>query len=179
MVGFFKTYQWCPTVAEQTNEVKFRGMDTLAVRLIGTIDFPDLTKLIFYSSDSRDNIFYPDSKANTYKIKDLCMMANVNYTEIKEIGGVFELFMDWNCNADDEKCRPDFKVRFINQTNSVNPLGQPLGFFVESSLEYDDQREYNLKVAFKFNMISRGIAKSFNLYNLIIQVIKFKIFLYD
>jgi len=170
-----ETYQWCPTVAEGGTQLFLRGVDNLAVKLVGIIDFPSLTNQIFYSTKSRDNIFYPDENANTYRIKDFFEISKTNYSQVLETGGVLELIMEWNCNVDDSNCRPDFQVRFINQSSSVNPLNQPLGFFVESSNNYEDKRDYTLDVAIKFNMISRGSVKAFNLYNLLIQV-KFNIF---
>jgi len=126
-----------------------------------------------YSTHSRDNILYPDPDANTYHIKDLFQLAQVNVTLIKEIGGVFELIMNWNCELDDAKCKPNLEVKFINQTSSLNPMRSPLGYFVEKSLSYDEKRDYILSVGLKFNLISKGFAKSFNFFNLLTQVYKF------
>ena len=144
------------------------------IKLVGTIDFPTKSPNIFYSTFSRDVILYPDPDANTYHLKDLFQIGNINMTEIKELGGVVELIMNWNCHIDDTKCKPQFEVKFINQINSINPLHTPLGYFIEKSIAYNDKRDYVLNIGIKFKLISRGVAKSFNLYNLIIQVWTYK-----
>ena len=147
-----------------------KGVENIAIKLVGTIDFPSRSNNLLYSTHSRDTILYPDPDANAYHIKDLFQMAQVNATVIKEIGGVFELIMNWNCELDDVKCKPNLEVKFINQTSSLNPMKSPLGYFVEKSLSYDEKRDYILSVGLKFNLISKGFAKSFNFFNLLIQV---------
>lgn len=134
------------------------------------IDFPSVGNDIYYSTLSKENIFYPDSKANTYRLIDLANMAHVNLSAIKDIGGVFEILMNWNCDVDDLNCRPNFEIKYINQTNNQNPLRIPLGYFAEKSINYEDKRDYILHVGLKFKLISSGIVKSFNIYNLLIQV---------
>lgn len=146
------------------------GVDKLAIKLVGVIDFPVLTDTIYISTYSRENIIYPDENANTYRIKDLFEMASVNYSSVKETGGIFEIVMDWDCDAESSKCKPELKVKFVNQTNSLNPTNQPLGFFVEKSYVLEDKRQYMLTVGLKFHLVSKGIIKTFNLYNLFMQV---------
>lgn len=100
-------------------------------------------------------------------------MAKVNLTYIEEHGGVFELSMNWNCDNGDQSCKPALIAVFLNETNIINPLRRPLGYFVEKSMTIEDKRDYYLHVGIKFQLASYGKLKTVSFYLLVMQAIIF------
>lgn len=149
----------------------FKGIENLAITLIGTIEFPKINDIKYYSNLRNDRIAYPDPEANTFLIKDFAKIANANLSLSEIQGGIIEVRMDWDCTSEQSECKPDLKITFVNQSNSINPLRTPLVFYAEKSIDNEDSRDYFLYVALKFKLISSGKITVFNFYKLIIQVI--------
>ena len=56
------------------------------------------------TTDETEDVRYPAPRSNTYKVRDLLRMANVQYEEVRHAGALLLLNMIFDCQLDDETC---------------------------------------------------------------------------
>lgn len=99
------------------------------------------------------------NKDNTFTVRQLLLMCEpipVNYEEVAELGGVFEVAFRWECNVKRDDCKPDIDVRRVDTILDPDNIG--FGFKYAEYVD-DGHRMQNEVRGLRFFFRTSGVGK--------------------
>lgn len=135
--GFCIEPSWCP-MEEQDESYKLDASAELAIWVKSAIQFNGMAPDKIWSTE-KDHA-YPEPGYNLFTVRELLLLCEptpVRFEEISMLGAAIEVSFVWNCHINNDKCKPEVKVRRLDTLFEESHFGYSV-----ASAEYvnDDER---------------------------------------
>ncbi|CAJ1456557.1 unnamed protein product [Effrenium voratum] len=121
--GFCIEPSWCAT--EDAEEVyELDSVADLAIWVKSSIQFVGMAPSKVWSTE-QDHA-YPEPGYNVFTVRDLLLLCEptpVRFEEISKLGAAIEVQFVWNCHINNDKCKPEVKVRRLDTLFDENQFG--------------------------------------------------------
>lgn len=153
-MGLCKEHSWCNVDPEP--EKYDMESDKIQIWARSFIQYVKLAPEKLFTTEL-DN---PGPQAdNTFTVRQLllqCEPIPVNYEEVAELGGVFEVQFTWNCNVGKDRCQPQTGVRRLDTLLDPDHIGYSFKYaeYVDA-----DHRVQNTVKGLRFFFKTTGLGK--------------------
>mmetsp|Transcript_24519 Transcript_24519/g.61722 ORF Transcript_24519/g.61722 Transcript_24519/m.61722 type:complete len:365 (+) Transcript_24519:394-1488(+) len=163
--------QWCPAECDPVSDAACTTtqeieVDPLAYEIrFGTSVHFHKFQMDVSTTEEKQRILYPKKKANTYKVKDLLRMANVDANKIAKHGALLLVTMLFDCEMDDSACLSSVEAVNIDSKTGYNFARSV--YYNEGGVEKRDLvRYFGVRIAVQ--SIGEGAKRSFSM--IVLQV---------
>ena len=122
--------------ADETYELD--AVADLAIWIKSSIQFVGMAPAKIWSTEM--DHAYPEPGYNLFTVRDLLLLCEptpVRFEEISKLGAAIEVQFLWNCHIDNDKCKPEVKVRRLDTLFDEAQFGY---FFDDAEYISDDER---------------------------------------
>ncbi|CAK9100563.1 P2X purinoceptor 2 (P2X2) (ATP receptor) (Purinergic receptor) [Durusdinium trenchii] len=135
--GFCIEPSWCPMEdADETYELD--AVADLAIWVKSSIQFVGMAPDKVWSTET--DHAYPEPGYNLFTVRDLLLLCDptpVRFEEISKLGAAIEVQFVWNCHINNDKCKPEVKVRRLDTLFDEAQFGY---FFNDAEYISEDER---------------------------------------
>lgn len=138
--GFCHEHSWC-SVDDDEAEIFELESDKVQIWARSFIQYVKLAPEKLFTTETERN--GPNSE-NTYTVRQILKMCEplpVNYEEVAELGGVFEVGFRWDCNIRKNNCKPGVVVRRLDTIFDPDNIGYSFKYaeVVDSELRLQNE----------------------------------------
>jgi len=164
--GFCTRRQWCPAenALLPTTETHYLDTDDVELWFSSYVHYHKFM-LDVSTTDEVKQVHYPHARANTYKLRDLLRMANLDKEDFVENGAVLIVNALYDCNLDDKKCQVQVETMQVDTATGFNHVHNHV-YFENGIRKRDSYRMYGIRIA----AFATGFGRRTSMAQIILQL---------
>jgi hypothetical protein len=158
--------QWCPAqdAKDSKTEVQYIDSENYDVWFQTDLHFHRF-ELDVSTTEEQESIRWPATRANTYKVRDLLLMANVNAQDVKDYGAILTVNQLFECDLGVETCDVRLEVANVDGKTGFNYVRNHF-YEVNGAQKRDTHRLYGIRIIAS----ATGIGNKVSVAQIMLQV---------
>lgn len=164
--GMCMRRQWCPAQDSKDSKTAEQYLDS------GNYDIWFQTDLHFHrfeldvsTTEEQESIRWPASRANTYTVRDLLHMANVEFEDVKDYGAILAVNQLFECDLGEENCDVRLQISNVDSETGFNYVRNHF-YEVDGVRKRDTHRMYGIRIIAS----ATGIGSKVSIAQIMLQI---------
>jgi len=164
--GLCMRRQWCPAQDAKNSKTEVHYVDTQSYDIWFQTDLHfHRFELDVSTTEEKESIRWPATRANTYTMRDLLKMANVEAQDVKDYGAILTVNQLFECDLGEETCDVRLQIENVDGKSGFNYVRNHF-YEVNGVRKRDTHRLYGIRLIAS----ATGIGSKVSVAQIMLQV---------
>jgi hypothetical protein len=164
--GMCMRRQWCPAQDPKDSKTEVHYVDSQSYDIWFQTDLHfHKFELDVSTTEEEESIRWPANRANTYTVRDLLSMANVEAQDVKDYGAVLSVNQLFECDLGEENCDVRLQISNVDGKTGFNYVRNHF-YEVDGVRKRDTHRLYGIRILAS----ATGIGTKVSIAQIMLQI---------